>query len=399
MPRRTSKRVINENLKNIDDKDFFKKANELVGGYFVNLEDEDKQDIERISTGIKELDDALGGGYARGRIIEIFGPEMSGKTWLLLKAYAENQRQGRRCAHFDVEQAFSPKYAKQNGVDLKTLLFTQDFEHAEDALEKVEKLCKSGVVDIIGVDSTAGLVPKMEMEADMDEQRPGVLARTLGAALRKIVKAASETDTVVIFINQLREKLGVTFGNPETTPGGRALKFFTSMRIRASAKNYPAKDRPDFFDEKSQRIGHALVCEVVKNKTFPPYKKVEVDLMYNPYRRLVQKVKDAYDIGLISKKIGKDGQEYVRDLIYNGINFKIDTKFDYEQMVEKIREVGLLCSLLENMGENLDLYVKSGDISKEELSSHKEERKQVLSTYEEQEEETHHKRGRKKKEE
>lgn len=369
MPRSKAKNII-KNRRISDDK-FFESANKELGGYFLNLEDESSGSIERIPTGIPELDEITGGGYPRGRVIEVFGPEMSGKTWLFLKACAENQSIGNRCAFFDVEQAFNKDFAKANGVDTSTLLFTQDFEHAEDVLDKVEKLCLSGLVDLVGIDSTAGLISKMEMEAQMEEQRPAALARAMSSGLKKIVKAANQSGTAVVFINQLRDKVGVMFGNPESTPGGRALKFFSSIRIRASAKNYGQDKRPDFFDNDSRRIGHCLRCEIVKNKTYPPYKVTEVDLLYNPYPRIVQKIKDANTKDIVKNKKTADGRTLSRSFIYGDFEFNIDEKRNYYQVVDKLRENGFLCDVLSDLGENLDLYLKRGDLSEEEIENYK----------------------------
>ncbi len=229
--------------------------------------------VEAISTGSLGLDMALGiGGVPRGRIVEIFGPESSGKTTLALHVVAEAQKAGGEAAFIDVEHALDPIYAKALGVDIDSLLVSQP-DTAEQALEIMEALVRSGALDIIVLDSVAALVPRAEIEGEMGDSHVGVHARLMSQALRKLTSIIGKTGTVAIFINQLREKVGVMYGNPETTPGGRALKFFSSVRI-------DVRKNGESIKRGSEVIGNHTKCRVVKNKVAPPFKEVFFDMIY-----------------------------------------------------------------------------------------------------------------------
>src|SRR5579862_474375 len=237
------------------------------------LGDAPKVDIDVIPSGSIGLDWALGiGGYPRGRIIEIFGPESSGKTTLSLHAIAEAQKKGGICAFIDAEHALDPEYAKKLGVKVEELLVSQP-DTGEQALEIVESLVRSGKIDIIVVDSVAALTPKDEIEGDMGQSHVGKQARLMSQALRKLTAIVSKTKTVVIFINQIRMQIGVMFGNPETTPGGKALKFYTSVRIDIR--------RIAQIKKGDETMGGRHRVKIVKNKVAAPFRQTEFDLMYN----------------------------------------------------------------------------------------------------------------------
>ena len=256
----------------------------------------DQVNVEAISTGSLSLDLALGiGGVPRGRIIEIYGPEASGKTTLALHVLASAQKKGGEAAFIDVEHALDPTYARALGVDIDNLLISQP-DTGEQALEITEQLVRSGAIDVIVVDSVAALLPRSELEGEMGDSSVGVVARLMSQALRKLTGAVSKTNTVVIFINQLREKIGVMYGNPETTPGGRALKYFSSVRIDVR--------RIETMKVAGEMIGNRTRAKIVKNKVAPPFKEAEFDIIYGEG---ISKIGEIIDLGVKLDLIDKAG--------------------------------------------------------------------------------------------
>lgn len=264
-------------------------------GSIMKLGESQKIDVELLPSGSLSLDLALGGGYPKGRIIEIYGPESSGKTTLALHAIAELQKQGGQAAFIDAEHALDPAYAKKIGVDIANLLISQP-DNGEQALEICETLVRSGAVDLIVVDSVAALVPQAEIDGDMGDSQMGLQARLMSQAMRKLTGIISKSKATVIFINQIRMKIGVMFGNPETTTGGNALKFYASVRVDIRRIGQ-IKDGEDI-------AGNRTKIKVVKNKIAAPFRTAEFDIMYNEG---ISKTGDILDLGVLHGVLDKAG--------------------------------------------------------------------------------------------
>lgn len=272
-------------------------------GSIMRLGQQSNIDIEAISTGSLGIDIALGiGGLPKGRIIEIFGPESSGKTTLALSVIAQAQKKGGTCAFIDAEHALDPSYAKKIGVDIDNLLISQP-DAGEQALEIADTLVRSGAIDVLVVDSVAALVPKAELEGEMGDSHMGLQARLMSQALRKLTATVSRSNTLIIFINQIRMKIGVMFGNPETTTGGNALKFYASVRIDIR--------RTGSIKDKDDVIGSQTRVKIVKNKVAPPFKVVDFDIMYGEG---ISKTGELIDLGVKAGFIEKAGAWFS----YNG---------------------------------------------------------------------------------
>ena len=308
-------------------------------GSIMKLGENSHMEVQAIHTGSLSLDLALGiGGVPRGRIVEIFGPESSGKTTVALHILAEVQKSGGTAAFIDAEHALDPVYAKALGVDINELLVSQP-DCGEDALEICEALARSGAVDAIVIDSVAALVPRQEIEGDMGQSMVGVQARMMSQAMRKLSGVISKSNCVVVFINQIREKVGVIYGNPETTPGGRALKFFASVRIDIR-KTEQLKDGNDIY-------GNHVKCKIVTNKVAPPFRVAEFDILYGKGISLSGEIIDfAIALDVIQKsgswfsyngeRIGQ-GKDNVRKLIENTPDLMKEIEDKVRQLSEQAK--------------------------------------------------------------
>lgn len=301
-------------------------------GSVMRLGDRTAVDVDVIPSGSLTLDKALGiGGYPKGRIIEIYGPESSGKTTLTLHAIAQAQKQGGKAAFIDAEHAIDPVYAKNLGVDIDELILSQP-DSGEQALEIAEMLVRSGAIDLIVIDSVAALVPQVELDGEMGDAAVGLQARLMSKALRKLSGVMNKTNCTVIFINQLREKIGVMYGNPETTTGGRALKFYSSVRVEIR--------RSEQIKQNGEIIGNKANIKVVKNKVAPPFKTTQVDIIYG---KGISRDGEILDLAVEGDIVEKSGAWYA----YNGEkigqgrenakNFLIEHPAIFEEVEEKVK--------------------------------------------------------------
>ena len=300
-------------------------------GTLMRMGDATKMQVSSVSTGSVAIDLALGvGGLPRGRIVEIFGPESSGKTTLCLSIIAEIQRQGGNAVFVDVEHALDPRYSKVVGVDLDNLLVSQP-ESGEDALNIVETLIRSGAVDVVVIDSVAALVSKQELDGQMGDATVGVQARMMSQAMRRLTAAISRTNCICIFTNQIREKIGVMFGSPETTPGGRALKFFSSIRI-------DIRRIGQIKEPSGKVIGNRTKVKVVKNKVAPPFTECEFDIMYTEG---ISRSGSVLDLGIEHKILEKKGAwiAYNGQLIGQGREAAKDYLIKNPKVLEEIQKI------------------------------------------------------------
>ena len=326
-------------------------------GSIMRLGDQQALDIEAVSTGSLGLDIALGiGGLPKGRVIEIYGPESSGKTTLSLHVVAEAQKNGGVCAFVDAEHALDPAYAAKLGVDLDDLLISQP-DTGEQALEIADTLVRSGAVDVLVVDSVAALTPRAELEGDMGDSLPGLQARLMSQALRKLTGSISKSNCMVIFINQIRMKIGVMFGSPETTTGGNALKFYSSVRLDIR--------RIGAIKDRDEVIGNQTRVKVVKNKVAPPFRVVEFDIIYGEG---ISKTGELIDLGVKGEVVEKSGSWYS----YNGERigqgrektrqFLKDNPAIADQIEEAVRtKAGLLSDEMLTPGEDDETLDKAAD--------------------------------------
>ena len=302
-------------------------------GSIMRMGDKTDMAIEAIPTGALALDVALGiGGLPRGRVVEIYGPESSGKSTLAMHVVAEAQRNGGICAYIDAEHAMDPIYARAIGVDIDALLISQP-DTGEQALEIVDMLIRSGALDVVVIDSVAALTPKAEIEGDMGDSHMGLQARLMSQALRKLTANLNKSNTIAIFINQLREKIGVMFGSPETTPGGRALKFYSSVRLDIR--------RIESIKDGAEVVGNRTRVKVVKNKVSPPFRQAEFDIMYGKGISREGSVLDmAVDLNIIKKSgawFTYDGEQMGQGR-ENAKSFLLENPEIMVQMAERVRQ-------------------------------------------------------------
>jgi recombination protein RecA len=325
-------------------------------GAIMKLGDDNIQDVEVIPTGSLSLNAALGvGGYPKGRIIEIYGPESSGKTTLAIHAIAEAQKAGGTAAFIDAEHAFDRFYAQKLGVDINNLWIAQP-DNGEQALEIADQLIRSSAIDIIVIDSVAALTPKAEIEGDMGENRVGLQARLMSQALRKITASIDRTKTTCIFINQLREKIGVLFGNPETTTGGNALKFYASVRLDIR--------RVSALKDGDQVYGNSVRVKVVKNKVAPPFRKAEFEILFGSG---INKLAEIADLGVATEIIKKSGAffSYEGNRLAHGRDNLLKLLADNPELAEELEEK-LMAKLTGNALDDIEETEESVDAETKE---------------------------------
>ena len=385
----------------------FQEIQKLIGEV-VEVE-EGRENIERLPSGFMvtdaagetvNFDDLLGGGYPSGRVIEIFGPQTSGKTSIVTWFFSAILDQGKTCVLFDVESSYNLEFAAKQGLNVDKYLNKKFFiqqpeldDYAEKIMDKVVALCKSNKVDAIAIDSLASLIPKAEMEADIEKQDMAQLARAMGKALRKIVLAAGATNTTVIFLNQIREKVGSfspTGKTPTDTPGGRALKFFASVRIEATEDGGKTKKtaRPDFYDGKGQKIGHSIKLFVRKNKVGEPFGVGHADIFYCPQRKIINAIdaESRKEDGVVQVS-PKNHKKVFIELNDEKYQVVLPEKKAWNFIVEWLRSNNLFFEFLERIDfDDFETLIKDEDLKAEEVAEYLESKKEVCDTVEKEEE-------------
>jgi len=323
--------------------------------------------IEYVSTGIDELDAALGGGYPRGRIVELYGNEGSGKTWMVSRAFGPALGKGMNCLLYDAEGTYHQSFAKMNNVGADQLEYSIE-DACEKIMDQIEGLCQDNEYDIIAIDSLASLVPARVLGDEMGKQNISPLASAIGRCLPRVNSALKKSKTVLIIVNQLRDKIGAFFGNPESTPGGRTVKFLASLRVEVRASKLPKSDRPDFFED-DVRIAHQLNIRTAKNKVGNPFGRCSVDLWYKMDRLAVSKIKEAIENDVIERQRTKDGSSLRGKILkFRGFEFTPEIKYDATATLDWLRSENLLCELLVDMGiDDFDEVIEDGDVTDAEV--------------------------------
>jgi len=303
------------------------------------------EDIEKIPTGIAKLDPVLDGGYPKGKLIELYGKETSGKSTMLFMLYADATRRGLKCLHIDVECSYNPVWARSNGVitDNLTVVSGVLLPSAEKVFEYIHFLCNNKMYDIIGLDSIASLAPDLEEKADISKQNMAGLARAISKAMKKIIRSAEASGTTVIYINQIREKVGQLYGDPEDTPGGRALKHAASLRIKATMPSFDQKARPDLFGADGRKQGHVVRCDIKKSRFSMPNKICEFDLRYQPLDAMSKILEDALESGVLEKSKSNG-----KKITYKGNATMLPEKGDYNHLLTFLVESELIFDFLDD---------------------------------------------------
>ena len=349
-----------------------KEINKKHNTSIVTFENAGLSNIEWLDSGIEELNAIIsnmaeGGGWPKGRFIELFGPEGSGKTWLLSQVYAHCTANGLKALHYDSEGSYSKPFAQMHGVDTEKLDYSEE-DCCEKIMEEIESLIESNVYDVIGIDSLAALVPKRVAESDMGKENFSPLALAMSRCFPRVNSALKKSKTVLIMVNQLRDNVGVMYGEAEKTPGGRTTKFHASVRVDVRRKLPKKAERPDMF-EGDIAIGHHLKITIKKNKVAAPFRVCTVDLMYKMNRPIIELVKTAMETDIIERNRNKSGELYGKKVSFMGESFSPSKKENYEEIFLWLQARGVLCDLVAAMDEDdFDQYIETKDITEEEVS-------------------------------